>query len=376
MPNVAVPTADALRKRRMRNLAALVTLAAIVLLLLGAEAAVRVRAKIKYGTSTRIEDLYRVDPKLDLRVARPNMTVGRISVNSAGFRGPEIAMPKPPGTLRIAYLGASAVWCGEASGNEYVWPHLATVNLRRAFPDATIDYVNAGLPGYMMEAIDRNFVYRVAPLQPDVVVIYEAANNLSDELRELAASRGLIDEAQMHETSWPGNYSMLWYLVEKNLAVLSAKRRAQSNQGRLDVDASKLGEQYRKSLEQTVRDAQQRVKLVAIAPYSTQLRREQSPEEQMRAATSAFFYMPFATTALLIAGYDRYNAIAREVARESGALLIDGERDIPADPRHFTDTVHFTDTGSRVQAERISKALAADPRFIELVRASMSEHAK
>jgi hypothetical protein len=41
-------------------------------------------------------------------------------------------------------------------------------------------------------------------------------------------------------------------------------------------------------------------------------------------------------------------------------LLIEGEDDIPGDPRHFFDTVHFTDEGSRLQANRVSAALAND----------------
>jgi hypothetical protein len=41
--------------------------------------------------------------------------------------------------------------------------------------------------------------------------------------------------------------------------------------------------------------------------------------------------------------------------------------DVPGDPQHFADTVHFTDAGSAVMAERISRGLVASPRFRELV---------
>ena len=71
--------------------------------------------------------------------------------------------------------------------------------------------------------------------------------------------------------------------------------------------------------------------------------------------------MPFITPRLLIEGYARYNQIVREVAAETGALLIEGENEIPGDPAHFTDAVHFTDAGSKVMAERVSRVLRASP---------------
>ena len=345
----------------------LVTVAAIVLLLLAVEAAVRIRHVIKYGSMTTIEELYTVDPRLNLRVPVAGYSSGHISINSLGFRGPEIAMPKPPDTVRVAYLGASTTWCAEVSGNDYVWPHLVTASLRRAFPDVRFDYVNGGVPGYTIDSILKNLQYRVAPLHPDVIVIYEASNNLSGEMRELALKRGIIEDRNIEVNSWPSRYSLLWYLLEKNLRVLTAQRLAAKNQGVLDVDTNTLGTEYRQVLTALVRAAQSTAKLVAVATFSIQPRREQPPEQQLRASASALFYMPFVTPATIIEAYGRYNRIIREVARDTGALLIEGEDDIPGDPAHFTDSVHFTDLGSKVMAERISRSLISNPDFQQLL---------
>ena len=65
----------------------------------------------------------------------------------------------------------------------------------------------------------------------------------------------------------------------------------------------------------------------------------------MKAAASAF-YMPFLTTKALIEGEGRFNDVLREVGRATGALVIEGEHDIPGDAVHFFDTVHLTDTGT------------------------------
>jgi len=345
----------------------LITIALILLLLLAAEAAIRVRQTLKYGSAATVENYYTVDPKFNLRVPIANLSIGRISINSLGFRGPEIAVSKPPGTLRLAFLGASTTWCAEVSGNDFVWPHLVTVSLRRTFPSVRFDYVNGGVPGYTMESLLKSMQHRVAPLKPDVIVIYEMSNNFSGELRELAAKRGIIRDTKMRELTWPSRYSLLWNLVEKNLRIMAAQHAAETKRGSLEVDPGTLGEGYRHGLTQLVLAAQQNARLVAIATFSTQLRRDQTPEQQARASSSAMFYIPFATTRLLIEGYERYNQIAREVASETGALLIEGENEIPADPTHFTDTVHFTDVGSNAMAERISRALVSSPRLRNLL---------
>jgi lysophospholipase L1-like esterase len=361
------PQSGVLSARSKLRLMILITMGAIVLTLLGGEAAIRVRQTLKYGSAAMLEDYWTIDPKSGLRVPVANLSKGRISINSLGFRGPEIIVPKPAGTVRIAFLGASTTWCAEVSGNDYVWPHLVTSSLAGAFTKVRFDYVNAGVPGYTMSSLLKSMQYRVAPLQPDVIVIYEVSNNLSGEMRELAAKRGIIPEAKVQQLTWPSRYSLLWYLVEKNLLVLQAQHTAQASQGRLEVDPGTLGEEYRQSLTQLVRAAQQNAKLVAVATFSIQLRRDQSSEQQMRASQSAFFYMPFATTHLLLDGYQRYNQIVREVAKETGAMLIEGEDDIPGDPAHFTDTVHFTDAGSRAMAQRISRALISSPMLKQLL---------
>jgi lysophospholipase L1-like esterase len=343
------------------------TAVVLVLLLLGAEAAVRVRQHLKYGSVATLEEQFTVDSMLNLRVPVAGFSRGHVSVNSLGFRGPEIAVPKPTGTVRLAFLGASTTWCAEVSSNEQVWTHLVTEELSRAFPAVRFDYINAGVPGYTLESILTNYVHRVAPLQPDVVVIYEAANNLSGEMRHLAARRGIISTEKLEFGSWPGRYSLLWNLVEKNLKVLAAQRIARSENQRLEVDPRTLGAGYKEALTRVVRAAQQQARLVAVATFSVQPRRDQSPQRQMQASSSALFYMPFLHPETIIGAYERYNEIVREVAKETGALLIDGENDIPGDPVNFNDSVHVTDMGSKAMADRIARALKTSPRLKELL---------
>jgi lysophospholipase L1-like esterase len=356
-------TEPRLSARGKRLAAALLTLVALLAMLVAAEIAVRVRQQLKYGSASVVEEYFTYDPKTDLRVPVANLERGRISINSLGFRGPEIPIRKPAGTIRLAFLGASTTWCGEVSGNEAVWAHLVAGSLGKTFPSVQFDYVNAGVPGYTLGSLLKSMELRVAALQPDVVVIYEASNNLTGELRAQAAAQGLVQTAEFQQFSWPSRYSLLWSLVEKNLRVLRSERAARADSRRLVVDPAGLGAEYRKELTQVVRAAQRHASVVAVATFSIHPRGDQTLEQQMRASSSAFVYMPFVTPQVVIESFARYNQIAREVARETGALLIEGENDIAGDPLHFTDTVHFTDLGSRAMAQRIAGSLAASPEL-------------
>ena len=345
----------------------LVIVLVTVLLLAAAEGAIRLRQWSRHGTASSFDSLYRVAPAIGLRVLVPGARVGNISVNSLGFRGPEIEKAKPPGRIRIAFLGASTTFCAEVSGDAAAWPQVAVERLKARFPGVEFDFVNGAVPGYAVESSLKNLQHRIGPLQPDVVVIYHATNDFSYEARRLAEEQGLVAGRRSHEPSWMAQNLRLWELAEKNLRVLVAKQGAETNKGRVVIDEATLGTAFRTDLTRLVEAAAQDGRRVALATFSARLRPEQTVEERKQAAVSALVYMPFMSLDALLFGYARYNENIRAVARDSGALLIDGENLIPGDAVHFVDSVHFTDAGSRAMGERVANGLAADPGFLQLV---------
>jgi lysophospholipase L1-like esterase len=336
----------------------------VLVLALLAEGIVRLRQWNRHGTASSFASLYRTDERLGLRVLVPGLRVGNISINAAGFRGPEIMQPKPPGTFRIAFLGASTTFCAEVSSDAHVWPQLVAEELGRRFPGVKVDFVNGGVPGYSVDSSRRNLKHRVAALQPDLIVVYHATNDFSGEVRRMAMKSGLLADDAGKQPGWLEEHSLLWELATKNLRVMLAQRdAAQPSEHRLQVDAASLGAGFRDDLSALLSEAKATGALVAVATFSTRLRQEQSIEQQKKAAVSAFVYMPFMTLDGLLNGYARYNALIVEVARAEGALLIGGENSIPGDPVHFRDTVHFTDQGSRAMARRVVDALIADEQI-------------
>lgn len=335
---------------------------ALILMLLAASAelAVRIRQSIKYGYAGSLDQVYEVDAKTGLRVPKAGAVFGPIRINSLGFRGPELEVPKPRGTVRIAFLGASTTFCAEATSNDAVWPHLVVEALRRRLAETRFDYVNGGVPGYTVESSTKNLELRVAPLQPDVIVIYHATNDLSGELRRIAAQRFEGATIAPPETSWLARHSLLWNLVSKNMRLLLARSSAESGaRSPTRIGAEALGASFRSELTHLVRAAKAVGATVALVTFSTQLRAAQDDEARRQAMQSAILYMPGYSSDQLLAAYRRYNEIIREVASSEQILLVGGEDEIPGDPVHFNDTVHFTDAGSRVQARRVAEALAA-----------------
>jgi len=342
------------------------------LLLLGAgvlgalllvEGLVRVRQWLRYGTTATTYYRYGTDHASGLRIPMPGFTAGPIRINSRGFRGAEIEEPKPAGRIRLAFLGASTTFCAEATGLETTWPHLVVEGLRAAEPELEFDYVNAGVGGFTTTESLANLEHRVAAFQPDVILYYEATNDLTADTRSLAVAAGLYRHGEGEHT-WIGNWWLTYYLIEKNLRQFSAPR---GERARLRFEPRELSRGFEERLTRLVQAARARAPVVALVTFAVQLRRDQTPEAQRTAAASALYYMPFLDPASLLDGYEEYNRVIRAVAGSTGALLIEGETEIPGDPEHFADSVHFRDPGSRLQAERILRGLLGAPSFMELM---------
>ncbi|MCB1851860.1 MAG: SGNH/GDSL hydrolase family protein [Gammaproteobacteria bacterium] len=360
-----------LNNRSKSLLASIAVFIFIILLLAFAEGATRLRQWLKYGSFGQLSAIYATDPETNLRVPKSNTKTGSIDINSHGFRGPELKNPKPTKSLRIAFLGASTTFCAEVSSNELTWPHLVAQQLQENYPNIPIEYVNGAVPGYTVSSSLRNLRERIAPLEPDIIIIYHATNDLSVETRDIAKKQSIIRDGEIEGNSWFADYSLLWFLVEKNLRLIKLQNDAEKQRGRLQFDPTELGSNFRTELTELVREAQKVSRVVALVTFSQQIRNEQSPELQLKAASSALYYMPFMTPEGLIASFSKYNEIIKEVGRKFKALIIDGEMSIPGDEEHFNDTVHFKDKGSKVMAQRVSTALLKSVYIKTLVESKL-----
>ena len=347
-------------RQRTALLLAVVLLAAILLAAL-AEGGLRLRQYLKHGSSSGgIEELYRYDEALDLRVPVAGFETERVRINSLGFRGPEIPQPKPAGTLRVAFVGASTTFCASLD-QEDVWAGKVIERLAAHYPDQRFDYVNAGVPGYVAESSARNLAFRVAPLAPDIVIIYHATNDLSSNGRAAAKRAGWQGAHGEQQLSWLSQYSVLVYLLEKNLKVWTAQRRAsdlaRADAAKIEVPPAALAEPFEADLRALVAEAQAVADQVVLVTFSPRVRQEQSTEVRAEAAVTSLYYMPFMSLQGLIDGFAAYNEVIRKVGRDADVLVIGGEHEIPGTGEYYVDSVHFTARGGARMAARVADGL-------------------
>jgi hypothetical protein len=98
-----------------------------------------------------------------------------ISINSHGFRGPEIAVKKPAGVKRIAVIGDSITF-----GNNLPPGHEYPAQLQQLFDDENknVEVLNLGLGGY--DTLQEVATLEEVGLQfsPDVVVLGYCINDI------------------------------------------------------------------------------------------------------------------------------------------------------------------------------------------------------
>lgn len=98
--------------------------------------------------------------------------------NGLGYRGPEIAIPKPQGTYRIISMGGSTTY-STGTTEEESYPAFLESILRDDYGYSNIEVINAGVSGYTSWEILSSFAFRVLELQPDMLIYYGALNDLT-----------------------------------------------------------------------------------------------------------------------------------------------------------------------------------------------------
>jgi len=341
------------------------TLLWTLVLLSALEGGLRMRSWIRHGASGPVSDLYVDDARLGRRL-RPEAliegTTRKVRIDSFGFRGPEISLIKPPGTLRIATIGDSTTFGMEASSDDATW-----VRRMEAFLNANDDpslsdrgrrfeAINAAIPGFTLETAGLHFFNDVERFSPDVVVVTALATDIAAHSRRQFGGQARKLGTTTGMSRWLGEHSLLVNLLRQNTAAFRARQFAAVRHDRLDDEGVA---RYRQALEQLV----DRCVARGIQPIlSTWARafRGASHGDQYTLATTALANNPALSLKGLNDAFDRYNEAIREVAQEKGVVLVDLDRLVPAGEKYFADAIHLNDAGhalvGRLMAEAIIKS--------------------
>lgn len=280
----------------------------------------------------------------------------QVDVNSFGFRGSEIAIPKPAGVFRIFALGESTTfgWKGVRS-HEEAWPALLEEKLRAAYPDRQFEVVNAGVPGYTSIEQRINFMLRVSHLEPDAILIYHGNNDLNwswvpDLHTKLIYGRG-------DSISAPGwldrqiDYSYVLMEIRSRMNLL--KRSSQIKRDDVDAAALRMLEQ---NLQGLIAEARHAKVQVAIGTFSHGLDEAGKPEqynadEITLGVPAVGRWFENLSPQGLRRSFPLYNDIVRSLARAEGLPLAEPAKQVPPTPEFHTDWCHFTAKGEQLMAQ-------------------------
>ncbi len=111
----------------------------------------------------------------------PGWANGRNRHNALGFRGGEIAWPKPAGEYRIVCLGGSTTYTSFQFDASESYPARLQDELRaRGYENVAV--INAGVEGWSSHESLVNLAMRVLPLEPDCVIVYHGINDIHSRI--------------------------------------------------------------------------------------------------------------------------------------------------------------------------------------------------
>jgi len=131
----------------------------------------------------------------------------QISVNSLGFRGPEISAVKPSNTVRIVAMGASVAFGWTVSNEESYPGHLERrLNERAKGTDRKYEVLNFGVGGYSTRDEVAALEGKALALDPDLVIIdFHPNGPESEPVQPL--------HQVFHEPEWWENWNVLRLLA-------------------------------------------------------------------------------------------------------------------------------------------------------------------
>ncbi|MCA8926989.1 MAG: SGNH/GDSL hydrolase family protein [Alphaproteobacteria bacterium] len=324
---------------------------------LAGEAALFLQQWRQFGGQADVEksDSFYIDPETGLRIPRPNAALGKLQFNSLGFRGDELEMPKPPGRIRLAFVGSSSTLDPNVTDDRKTWAAQAMKVVRDRLPNCDFDYLNAGVPGFGLAETTTYFQHNVAKTEPDLVVIW--AGGFNEKLNDYAAAAHLTNGTH-YSPSLLAEISRFWAKLEKNAVVIRRQRAAHSNVGKLDVSRFDLITDYKAELAQMRLAVTGTGALPVIMSIPGWLREGLDLRLYDEAAKTDVFFMPYMSYDALIDTRQRFDAALTEFGQAQHTPIIQWWGLMQPKPSYFADSNHFSPQGSVAYGAAIGDRLA------------------
>lgn len=304
-------------------------------------------------------------------------------INQLGYRGRDIAIPKPHGTTRVVVLGGSSAFdVGALDGRD--WPHQVERILRRK-GFRNVEVVNAALPGYATWDMLGRFYAEIWMLEPDYVLSYESWNDIKyfpwlTPHQPLA--RGYLPPPTVMTSAGPRVANPFIYysgwldrlLCHSQLYTHLRRRYYWWRLGQIGLEGLLTGppderpdgssypaafeawgpRQYEMTLRLLVSAARDAGAIPILATQARLVTDTTSPEDRKRIS---YDYVRLSHEAIVRA-FAACDAAIYEVGKQTSAHVIDVSSALSGRSDLFSDHVHTTAKGSRAIAKLVGEQLA------------------
>ena len=294
-------------------------------------------------------------------------------VNSLGYRGPEIALPKPDDVYRIVAVGGSTTYGLFLDLWQLAYPRQLEEALQRDYGFAQVEVINAGVPQYSTWESAVNMLLRIPDLAPDLVVIYHGINDVGVRLTDPDFYDGLnTGKGYWVDRDDPLPPSVLWRFALKRLGYelpvayeLDTTFRRPDGIRSCDQDSSGA-ETLCRGFNMTATEVLQANPPVYFERnLLNMIRLARGMNSDVLLLTWAYSPLDFPAAGgggmvqkHLQAGVDEHNAIVRRLAIDEGTLFYDLAASMPIDEQYWVNGVHMKAAGAAEMARQIAEYLA------------------
>lgn len=293
---------------------------------------------------------------------RPNYENGKNKHNSMGFRGPEFSLEKPPSIYRIVALGGSTTYTTKVDDDARTYPAQLQTVLRDKYGHQNVEVINAGVPGYNSWETLINLQFRVLDLEPDLVIIYHAHNDVHARLVEPSAYHGDNSGRRRQwgwDPPWWGRSALLRLIVIKlRLGHMPGVGNLINNP---DTYMGLGSDSFYEIEEHALHD------LLNQNPPGYFSRNLEYMVAATRLSDTKIMFATFAYTAELDdyaareayrRGTDEGNEVVKRVASKHNVPVFDFASLMPTDKRYWGDGVHVNDDGALLKAELFARFIS------------------
>ncbi len=301
------------------------------------------------------------------------LTASGLRTNRYGFRGPELALQKGSNIVRIAFLGASTTIAMHSFPFSYPehFGHWLNLWLKANNYPLQVEVINAGREGIGSSDIAAIVKQEVLPLAPDYVIYYEGANDLQagSDLLDSFGRFARHPSQELLPRKWV-QFSSVAKVIDdfyrvRIVPILAEWRRPPSklifpdavNEADPDIDQNDLPGNLSSILDNLRHMSASSKESNARFLMSSFVWLDGGEPEIMSDTTryigilsqvnQAFWPLSQPDIRRLV---DFQNRVFHRFAASKKLDFMDIAGTFPRDPNLFTDAIHFTPEGVRVQA--------------------------